>query len=184
MNPAIVLAIAAGLLALGTVLRGRLLLLLTTLVVMGAGPVNPTVQTRSAVISTVTTIAATTIDADAAAGYYEIPRGAENISFTFLSTLNTGFSTGSVFFTGQIVGSDDPSGTFTPIEATLTAELVVDVGQTLPTAANAPGLVLPRFIKVKWTETGSMTSFTGTCTIRYNLRTGAGRQYAANNLGG
>lgn len=173
-----------ALLGLGALFRGRAVLALVA--ALGyLPPSNPTVQSRSKVISTVTGISATTDDCDEAAGYYEIPRGAENISFTFLSTLNTGFSTGSVFFTGAIIGTDDPSGTFAALQSALTtAELVVDVAQTLPTAANAPGVVLPRFIKVRWTETGSMISFTATCTIRYNLPAGAGRQYAPEYVGG
>ena len=176
--------IALGLLALGCLARGKALLLLVTALAY-LPPSNPTVQQKSKVISTVTAISATTDDCDEAAGYYEIPRGAENISFTFLATLNTGFSTGSVFMTGQIIGTDDPSGTFggLPVAFT-TAELVVDVAQTVPSAANAPGGVLPRFIKVRWTETGSMSSFTATCTIRYNLPAGAGRQYSADYVGG
>ena len=158
--------------------------LVALLTLVGPAPTNPTTTSRSKVISTVTGISATTTDCDETAGYYEIPRGADNISFRFLATLNTGFSTGSVFFTGTIVGCDTPDGTYTPIPGLTTLELVVDVGQTFPSASDAPGVTLPRFIKVKWTETGSMTSFTATCTIRYNLDGGAGRQYSPDYVGG
>lgn len=145
---------------------------------------NPAVLSKSKVISTVEAITADTIDADDPRGYYEIPRGARNIRFTFLATTNAGFSTGTNFFVGRILGADDPSGTFTRVAGLETAELVVDVAQQVPSAANAPGVALPRFIKVEWDETGTITDFDATCRIHYELPQGPGRQYEANELGG
>lgn len=113
------------------------------------------------VLDSVTGISATETDSTV----YDV-RGCEDVVFDFLCTLNTGFSTGTVFFKGKILGCDTRDGTFR--EILTTAELVVDTPQQIPSAANAPGTVLPRFIKVKWEETGSMTSFTATCTMRYN----------------
>lgn len=184
MNPntvaLLVFAAIAALVVLWPVLAraGRLL------VALGYTRTNPAVAPRSTVISTVTGISADTDDADAAAGYYEVPRGAERISFDVLATLNTGFSSGSAFFKCQILGANDPSETFVPIVGLVTAELVVDVGQRIPAAADAAGVTLPRFLKVRWDETGAMTSFTATCRINYELAVGAGRQYSADYAGG
>lgn len=164
-----------------------LLVLLSFLLagVLGLFPTrNPTVNQKSKIISTVTTISADTVDCDEAAGYFEIPRGAENVKFTFLATLNTGYSAGSAFFKGYIVGAHSPGDTFTRVAGCVTGELVVDVAQQVPTAADAPGVVLPRFVKVEWDETGTMTSFTATCRIEYDLPAGAGRDGSPGYLGG
>jgi hypothetical protein len=121
-----------------------------------------TVAQKSKLLDTVTGISATETDSTV----YDL-RGMEGVRFQFLSSLNTGFSSGSVFFKGSILGCATKNGTFVPtgIES---AELVVDVPQYEPAEADAEGTILPRFVKVKWTETGSMTSFTGTCRVFYS----------------
>lgn len=124
---------------------------------------RPTVALKSKLLDTVTGISATETDAT----IYDL-RGMIDLAFTFLSTLNTGFMTGSVFFKGSVVGCDTSVGTFVPINGLETAELVVDVAQTVPSTTNAQSVVMPRFAKVKWTETGAMTSFTGTARLWYN----------------
>lgn len=183
------LAATLALLAvLGAVLLRNLGPIAVALAALGPTAVNPALVQKSHVISTVSAISATTFDADdnggGTTGYFEVPRGANRIGFVFLSTLNTGFSTGSVYMTGQIWGCDTPNGTYYPIPSTITAELVVDVPQYLPTAANAVGITLPRFIKVKWVETGSMSSFTASCTMFWEDAGGAGKQASFDNLGG
>lgn len=141
---------------------------------------RPSPVLRSRLLDTVTGISATETDSTAVD-----TRGMRSINFVFLSTLNTGYSAGTVYFKGSIVGSPTQYGTYTPVPGLETAELVVDVGQTVPSAANAPGVILPRWIKVKWTETGSMSSFTGTCRMFYEMDpTGPGKQYSADYLGG
>lgn len=145
--------------------------------------VNPRVVPKSKVISTVTGISADVTETDEAAGYYEIPRGAENISFQFEVDTNTGFSADTNYFKGYIVGADDPAGTYVRIPGLATGQLTV-AGEIVPTAANAPGITLPRFIKVEWDETGTMTSFTARCRIRYDLPAGAGRDASPGYLGG
>lgn len=158
--------------------------LLVLIGVQGPGPARAAVTTKNHVISTVTGISATTVDCDDTAGYYELPRGATDVTVTYLATLNTGYSAGTVYFKGHLVGADDPSGTFTRIAGFSSAELVVDVAQELPAADDAEGVTVPRFLKIEWAETGSMSSFTATARIRYNLPWGAGRQYESGNLGG
>jgi hypothetical protein len=150
---------------------------------IGPVPLNQ-ITSKNKVISTVTGISATTVDCDETAGFYEVPRGARNVSITYLSTLNTGFSTGATFFKGHLVGCDTPGGTFTRINGFSSAELVVDVAQELPAADDAEGISLPRFLKVEWAETGAMTSFTGTARIRYDLPGGPGRQHVPEYVGG
>lgn len=151
---------------------------------MGPTRLNPSVSPKTYTLSTVAAIDADTDDADAAAGYFELPRGAENVYFDVLSTLNTGFSTGTNFFVCQILGTDDPTGTFEPIAGCVTAELVVDVGQQIPSAANAPGVRLPRFLKARWDETGTMTSFSGRVKIHFDLPGGAGIEHDFDERGG
>lgn len=130
---------------------------------------------RSKLLDTVTTISATETDATA----FDL-RGMKDILFRVLATLNTGFTSGSVFFKCSIIGCNTETGTFLPIEGLATAELVVDVGQTIPSPTNAPNIVLPRWIKVVWTETGAMTSFTATCRMYYEMdETGPGKQYSS-----
>lgn len=110
-------------------------------------------------------------------------RGAEDVSFTVLATLNTGFSTGTNYFKCSILGCNTRDGTFVPLNGLETAELVVDVAQQIPSASNAPGVVLPRFIKVKWTETGTISAFTATCRMLFN-RTKKGPSVAHGYMGG
>ena len=105
------------------------------------------------------------------------------MSFQFDVALNTGFSAGSVYFKGYILGCDRPDGTFVRIPGLATGELTV-AGEIIPSASNGPGVRLPRFLKVEFDETGSMTAFTATVTMRYNLPGGAGRQYEADYRGG
>lgn len=167
-----------ALLVLATVFRGSLAVLLLT-----AGPIRVTASAateKSAAISTVTTISADTTDPSTP---YELPRGAQDVSFAFEVSLNTGYSAGSAYFKGYILGCDTPDGTFVRIPGLATGELTV-AGEVIPTAANAQGMTLPRFLKVEWDETGSMTSFTAVCRVRYNLPGGAGRQYDAGYVGG
>ena len=134
------------------------------LAVLGPAPLG---TLKSAVISTVTGITADTTSSPA----YELPRGAEDVAFDFTVSLNTGFSAGTNYVKGYILGCDRPG------------ELTV-AGETIPSASNGPGVRLPRFLKVEWDETGTIDAFTAECRIRYNLPGGAGRQYEADYRGG
>lgn len=135
---------------------------------------------RSKLLDTVTTISASEDDGTAVD-----LRGMKNVSFHVLATLNTGFVSTTNFFVCTILGSNTETGTYVPIAGLTTAELVVDVGQHIPSASNAPGVILPRWIKVRWTETGTMTSFTATCRMYYDMdETGPGKQYSSGYQGG
>lgn len=150
----------------------------------GSYPNPATVTSKSKVISTVTAISADTVDCDETAGYYEIPRGATNVRLVVLVTAQTGYSAGNNYFKAYLVGANSPSDTFTRVAGFATGELVTDVAQEVPTASDRPGTSVPRFVKVEWDETGSITGFTGTARIMYDLPASAGRQYCAEELGG
>jgi len=174
----VLLALAASVLGPAIVYRRSLAVLLLT-----AGPIRFTADVatvKSAAISTVTTISADTTDPSTP---YEVPRGAQDVSFAFEVSLNTGYVADTNYFKGYILGCDTPDGTFVRIPGLATGQLTT-AGEVIPTAANAQGLTLPRFLKVEWDETGTMTSFTAVCRIRFNLPGGAGRQYAADYVGG
>lgn len=174
----VLLALAASVLGPAIVYRRPLAVLLLTV-----GPIRATATcatTKSAAVSSVSSISADTTDPSTP---YEIPRGAQDVSFAFEVSLNTGYSAGSNYFKGYILGCDTPDGTFVRLPGLATGELTTS-GEVIPTAANAQGMTLPRFIKVEWDETGTISAFTAVCRIRYNIVEGAGRQYDAQYAGG
>lgn len=164
-----------------------LVLAALALLVLGGANIFPTqiprVVTKSKVISTVSAISADTTDCDESAGYFEIPRGAENIKVTYLVTAQTGYSAGNNYFKAYLVGAHDPSQTFKRQAGFGSGELVTDVAQQLPASSDAQGQVA-RFVKVEWDETGSITGFTATAEISYDLPAGAGRDASPGYLGG
>ena len=127
-------------------------------------------------------------EAVAAGSFYgasvEIPRGAENIRFKLDGTL---FDRGTAdeTYTFAIQGrnhsdeawADLPSLVFTTISATTGAEL-------LPTAATAPGIYVPRFVRVRLTSVGTTPIATAKIWAYFHLRGGAGKQYQSGYLGG
>lgn len=177
MLPFLAAVLALAFLVLLT--RSLLRALATVLVV--AGPIRVTAQAateKSAIVSSVSAITA-----DTTGSVYEVPRGAQDVSFAFEVALNTGFSANTNYFIGYVLGCDTPDGTFVRIPGLATGQLTV-AGEVIPSAANAQGMTLPRFIKIEWDETGTIDAFTAVCRIRYNLPGGAGRQYDADYRGG
>ena len=98
-------------------------------------------------------------------GWFDM-RGVEDLRVAFQSTLNTGFSTGSAFFTGEIWGKHTDGGTAFLVGTT--AELVVNVAQVLGNDSGGGDIVWPRYLQIRWNETGTMTSFTGTAYAYFN----------------
>lgn len=106
----------------------------------------------------------------------QVPRGAQNIRFYLDGIL---FDRGSADETytfkvqGRMRSSDSwvdvPSCAFTTISATTGAEIV-------PSAANAPGVVLPRNIRVRLTSVGTTPIATAKIWMLYDMPRGAGRQ--------
>ncbi len=144
---------------------------------------NPSVVRKTKLLDT---YAAEAVEAGVFTGSsIELPRGAENVKFSLDGTL---FDRGTAneTYTFKIQGRNSSSegwqdiagAAFTTVSATTASEQV-------PTAANAPGVVIPRFVRVHLTTVG--TSPIATCKI-YALYddTGrqGGRQYQANYQGG
>jgi len=125
-----------------------------------------TFAAKSKLLSSVAAISADTTETTLGdSGFFDM-RGMEDAKFDFLCTLNTGFSTGSAYFVGEVWGKDTPGGTARLVA--VTAEFVVDVAQQIPSEANAPGAVYPRYCQIRWNETGAISSFTATARVRYN----------------
>lgn len=117
-------------------------------------------------------VAAGTFDGDA----IQVPRGAQNIRFHLVGTLFDR-TTGDETYTFKIQGrhrssdswTDVPSCAFTTISATTGAEIV-------PSATNAPGVIVPRWIRVRLTSVGTTPIATAKIYMLYDLPRGAGRQ--------
>lgn len=117
-------------------------------------------------------VAAGTFDGDAVF----VPRGAQNIRF-YLDGILFDRTTGDETYTFKIQGRmrssdswvDIPSCGFTTISATNGSEIV-------PSASNAPGVILPRFIRVRLTSVGTTPIATAKIWMLYDMPRGAGRQ--------
>lgn len=137
---------------------------------------------RSKLLDTVTTISATETDST----IYDT-RGWTDVQFDFAVSAVTG-GDGSNYFTGEILGCDTETGTFVPVPGLATGKLNSTTqasDYSVPASSVTTPVVLPRFIKVRWTETGTITGFTATCRARYNRSPdGGGRQYQAGYQGG
>lgn len=102
-------------------------------------------------------------------------RGMQDVSFLFETPAMTSGDTNN-YMTPTVMGSDQRTGTFAAVPglASTTKFTGSTVTEILPSAANAPGVVLPRFIRVDWAETGSVTSAALKSWIRYNRKRGSG----------
>ena len=138
---------------------------------------NPSTALKS---KTLDTYAAEAVAAGTFTGSaIEVPRGAQDISFQLDGTLFDR-GTGNETYTFKVQGRDNsahgwvdlPGCAFTTIEDT-TGQ------QQLPTAANAPGLTVPKYIRVHLTSVGTTPIATAVIRMRYNLPRGAGNR--ANN---
>jgi hypothetical protein len=136
---------------------------------------------KSVLVSSQASISADTPETTLGIDGYFDTRGMEDMQFSFQSTLNTGFSTGVNYFVAEVWGKDSRDGTAYLIETT--AELVVDVAQILPAQASAAGAIYPRYVQIRWNETGTISAFTATARLRYN-RPQAGKQVSHGAVSG
>lgn len=137
-------------------------------------PWNSKSALKSKLVSSVEAITADTTETTLGDDGFFDTRGMEDMQFSFLATTNANFSTGTNFFVGEVWGKDSKDGTAYLIAQT--SELVANVAQVLPSAANSEGQVWPRYIQIRWNETGTITDFDATCRLRYNRHRGAGPQ--------
>jgi hypothetical protein len=127
-------------------------------------------------------------EAVAAGSFYgpavEVPRGATDIRFQVDGTLFDR-TTGDETYTFKIQHRaspshswvDVPSAAFTTISATTGYEQV-------PTAANAPGVSVARWVRAVLTTVGTSPIATAVVRMLYRLPAGAGLQYESGEVGG
>lgn len=160
-----ILILALMALALVAGLRGKTFRLIAPAVAValaGAGYASGATSARkSKQLDSVSGISATETD-----GTVWDTRGWRDVSFRVDVTAQTGGTADTNYFTCAILGCDTEGGTFTPIAMLSTGQLLAVGGEQMPDAASEFP-ILPRFIKVRWTETGTMTGFSATCTADF-----------------
>ena len=109
----------------------------------------------------------------------EVPRGAQNISFSLeMSVLDE--TSGDEDYTFGIQGRDSPDHAWVPIPGLLFTQVVGDIGvdetayEQLPTAANAPGVRVPRFVRWSSLAAGTTPVATGFIRMLYSAPRGPG----------
>ena len=109
----------------------------------------------------------------------EVPRGAQNISFTQeFTVLDVG--TGDEDYTLTVEGRDDPNHSWVPIPGLAFTMVDGTAGATsayqqLPTAANAPGVRVPRYVRGSLLTVGTTAIVTGTLRMHYSAPRGPGK---------
>lgn len=145
---------------------------------------NPSSVTKSKVIDTYAA------EAVAAGSFYgdevEVPRGAFNFKFSLTGTLFDA-TTGDEDYQFFIQGRDGPNGNWFDIPglAFTLREGVTSGDETVPSAANAPGVVLPRYIRAKLVTVGTTPIATATVTMHYESSgRGGGKDASPGYVGG
>lgn len=111
----------------------------------------------------------------------EVPRGAQDISFTEEWTV-CDQTTGDEDYTLTIEGREDPSHSWIPIPELVFTKVTGDVGvdetgyERKPTAANAAAMTVPRYVRTSVLTAGTTPVLTGTVRMHYNLPRGPGKQ--------
>lgn len=114
----------------------------------------------------------------------EVPRGAENIQFVLEGVLFDR-TTANETYDYKIQHAPTSDGSFVDVPGcTFTQIAAVSGGQQLPTSANAPGLVLQRFVRVVATYAGTTPIATANVRMVYINNLGPGRQHDFNEVGG
>ncbi len=148
---------------------------------------NPATQRKSKVVKNYAA------EALAAGTHYgesvEVPRGAEDINFTSeMTVLDETSGDEDYTFGVQHRNSSDhawvdiPGCAFTQV----TGDIGVDETQSeqKPTAANAPGLNVKRFVRGKVLTAGTSPIATGNIRMGYTIPKGPGKQYQSGYQGG
>ncbi len=149
---------------------------------------NPKTKIKSKVIDT------WAAEALAAGTHYgpsvEVPRGAEDISFSSEMTV-LDETTGDEDYTFFVQHRNSSQHSWVTIPGATFTQVVGDVGvdetqsEQKPTAANAPGLTVKRFVRSGVLTAGTTPVVTGNIRMDYNSSgVGGGKQHQANYQGG
>ncbi len=105
----------------------------------------------------------------------EIPRGADNISFS-LGTITADRTTGDETYDVKLEGRMSPDEGWSRLSGLAFTQIATasPAGEQLPTAANAPGLRLPRFIRTAVVTAGTTPVLTAYLYMWYRS-TGPGK---------
>jgi hypothetical protein len=60
------------------------------------------------------------------------------------------------------------NGVYAPVQGLISEQMIATGGYQLPLSTVANPIVIPRFIKFVWTETGAITGFTATVFMDYD----------------
>ena len=125
------------------------------------------VASKTKLISNQTALAADTSETTLGdAGTFDA-RGWVNPTFSYYCSAITGGVADTNYFQLVILGAGTKTDTKVPINGLSSGQIIAVGGGTIPTAANAPGVVLPRYIQVKWDETGTVTGFAAKAWVHY-----------------
>jgi hypothetical protein len=145
---------------------------------------NPSTVRKS---KTIDTYAAEAVAAGTFTGaVHEVPRGAYAIQFRLEGTLFDA-TTGDEDYQFFIQGSDAPDGVFVDLPglAFTLREGLTAGDEIVPTAANAPGVYVPRFVRAKLVTLGTTPIATATVKMTYESSgQGGGTEYQAGYQGG
>ena len=109
-------------------------------------------------------------------------RGMKHVAVRLNVTAQTGGTADTNYFTFELLGCDTYDGTYSPIAFYTSGQILAVGGIQLPDGSNEYP-ILPRFVKGRLTETGTMTGFSGTAYLDYDLD-GPGPEYQAGYRGG
>lgn len=124
---------------------------------------------------TVTSISATT----SGSTIYDLRGRSSGIAFRVAVSAITGGTADTNYFTLTVVGSHTQGGVYAPIAGLVSGQILAATGYQLPLSTVTQPIIIPRFIKFVWTETGAITGFTATVFMDYDDDpTTAGRQVA------
>jgi hypothetical protein len=115
---------------------------------------------------------ATNLTADSTDSTVHDTRGMSDMYFAWSVTAAAGGTADTNYFKGKVLGCNTSTGTFVEVPGLTTGQFIAATTETTPTAANAPGVVMPRFIKIQWDETGTITDFDATCRLYYTRERG------------
>lgn len=137
---------------------------------------------KSTLISDQTGLSADTAESALGSSGVFDTRGWKRVSFRFNVSAITGGLADTNYFQIKILGSDEEGGTFTELAMLATGQLIAAGSGQMPDAA-AEFPVLPRFIKVKHDETGTITGYAAKVWADYDVEA-PGKEHSRAYQGG
>ena len=133
-------------------------------------------STKSTLISNQTGLSATTVEATLGnAGVFDT-RGMRGISIRWNCSAVTSGQADTNYMVISIEGSDEEGGTFTTIAMLSTGQIIAASSGQMPDAA-AEFPALPRFIRVRHTETGAVTAYAAKVWLDHDV-TAPGKEHS------